>query len=107
MLRIGVTIGIKKDKIEEYKKLHAKVWPEVLENLTDLNFKNYSIYLHNNMLFGYMEYHGNDIERDNELMANNKKVQEWWRVCSPCHIPDPNRKKGEWWSVMEEVFHHE
>ncbi len=58
MLRIGVTIGIKDDKIEEYKKLHAKVWPEVLENLTELNFKNYSIYLHNNMLFGYMEYHG-------------------------------------------------
>ena len=67
MLRIGVTIGIKEDKIEEYKKLHAKVWPEVLENLTELNFKNYSIYLHNNMLFGYMEYHGNDIERDNQL----------------------------------------
>ena len=44
MLRIGVTIGIKEDKIEEYKKLHAKVWPEVLENLTELNFKNYSIY---------------------------------------------------------------
>ena len=104
MLRIGVTIGIKEDKIEEYKKLHAKVWPEVLENLTELNFKNYSIYLHNNVLFGYMEYHGNDIERDNQLMANNKKVQEWWSVCGPCQIPDPNRKKGEWWSVMEEVF---
>ena len=42
MLRIGVTIGIKEDKIEEYKKLHAKVWPEVLENLTELNFWNYS-----------------------------------------------------------------
>lgn len=107
MLRIGVTIGIKDDKIEEYKKLHAKVWPEVLENLTELNFKNYSIYLHNNMLFGYMEYHGNDIERDNQLMANNKKVQEWWSVCGPCQIPDRNRKKGEWWSVMEEIFHHE
>ena len=65
MLRIGVTIGIKEDKIEEYKKLHAKVWPEVLENLTELNFKNYSIYLHKNTLFGYMEYHGNDIKRDN------------------------------------------
>ena len=100
MLRIGVTIGIKKDKIEEYKKLHAKVWPEVLENLTELNFKNYSIYLHNNMLFGYMEYHGNDIERDNQLMANNKKVQEWWSVCGPCQILIQIEKKesgGQLW----------
>ena len=61
MLRIGVTIGIKEDKIEEYKKLHAKVWPEVLENLTELNFKNYSIYLHKNILFGYMEWMRNNI----------------------------------------------
>ena len=43
----------------------------------------------------------------NKLMANNPKVQEWWSNCKPCQIPDPNRKKGEWWTVMEEVFHHD
>ena len=51
MKRIGMMIGIKPEKIDEYKKLHDKVWPEVLENLTELNCKNYSIYLHNNLLF--------------------------------------------------------
>ena len=55
MIRLGMTLGIKEEKIEEYKKLHANVWPEVLENLTELNFKNYSIYLHKNTLFGYVE----------------------------------------------------
>ena len=54
MIRLGMTLGIKEEKIEEYKKLHANVWPEVLENLTELNFKNYSIYLHKNTLFGYV-----------------------------------------------------
>ena len=107
MIRLGMTIGIKKDKIEEYKKLHANTWPEILKNLTQLNFKNYSIYLHNNTLFGYMEYYGDDLERDNKLMASNPKVQEWKNVCQPCHDPDPYRKKGEWWSIMEEVFHHD
>ena len=52
MIRLGMTLGIKEEKIEEYKKLHANVWPEVLENLTELNFKNYSIYLYKNTLFG-------------------------------------------------------
>ena len=47
------------------------------------------------------------LDRDNKLMASNPKVQEWWSVCGPCQIPDPNRKKGEWWSSMEEVFHHD
>ena len=100
-------IGIRPGKIEASKELHRNVWPEILENLTDLNCRNYSIFLKNSVLFGYMEYHGNDIERDNLLMASNKKVQEWWSVCGPCQIPDPNRKKGEWWSSMEEVFHHD
>mgnify|MGYP003298609534 CR=1 FL=1 len=62
MIRLGMTLGIKEEKIEEYKKLHANVWPEVLENLTELNFKNYSIYLHKNTLFGYVEYHGDNLD---------------------------------------------
>ena len=80
---------------------------EILNNITELYFKNFSIYLHKNTLFGYMEYHGDDLERDNKLMAANPKVQEWWSLCGPCQVPDPNRKKGEWWSIMEEVFHHD
>ena len=34
MKRIGMTINILPEKIDEYKKLHANVWPEVLKNLT-------------------------------------------------------------------------
>ena len=59
------------------------------------------------MLFSYMEYWGDDYDRDMRLMANNKTVHEWWAVCTPCQIPMPNRKKGEWWAPMEEVFHHD
>ena len=100
-------IAIREDKIKEYKELHANVWPEVLKNLTDLHCKNYSIFLRNNYLFGYMEYHGRNYEKDMELMAQNEKVKEWWTVCKPCQIPLKNRKEGEWWSLMEEVFHHD
>ena len=107
MRRLGMMIGIKDSKIEEYKKLHSDVWPEVLENLTELNCRNYSIFLHNNVLFGYMEYHGDDYDRDMALMAANSKVQEWWTLCGPCQVPLANREKGEWWSLMEEVFHHD
>ena len=31
MKRFGMVIGIQPDKIEEYKKLHAAVWPDVLK----------------------------------------------------------------------------
>ena len=105
MKRLGMVIGIKKNKIEEYKKLHSEVWPKVLKNLTDLICRNYSIYI-GNLLFSYMEYHGNDYDRDMNLMAENKAVQEWWALCGPCQVPMRDKKNGEWWSPMEEVFHH-
>ena len=45
MKRLGMMIGIKEGKVEEYKVLHSNVWPEVLQNLTDLHCKNYSIFV--------------------------------------------------------------
>ena len=36
MIRLGMTLGVREDKIDEYKRLHANVWPEILDNLTCL-----------------------------------------------------------------------
>ena len=104
MIRLGMTLGIKEEKIEEYKKLHANVWPEVLENLTELNFKNYSIYLHKNTLFGYVEYHGDNLDRDNKLMASNPKVQEWEELMWNYQQALPQSEKGSKWVLMDKIF---
>ena len=46
MIRLGMTLGVREDKIDEYKRLHANVWPEILDNLTELNLKTFlSIYI--------------------------------------------------------------
>jgi L-rhamnose mutarotase len=105
MKRYGMLIGVNPDKIDEYKKLHAAVWPEVLKKITQCNIRNYSIYLKDNMLFSYFEYVGNDFDADMALMAADPKTQKWWTVCMPCQVPVPSRKAGEWWAGMEEVFH--
>ena len=39
MLRLGMTIGIRSEKIEEYEALHSNVWPEILKNLTEVSMK--------------------------------------------------------------------
>ena len=46
-----MVIGVKPEKIEEYKKLHAETWPDVLKMITQCNIRNYSIYLKDNQLF--------------------------------------------------------
>jgi len=44
MKRMGMVIGIKSERIAEYKKTHAAVWPEVLAKISDCNMRNYSIF---------------------------------------------------------------
>lgn len=108
MQRIGMVIGVKPETIEEYKRLHAAVWPQVLARISACNIRNYSIFLKEpeNLLFSFFEYHGTDYAADMAKMAADPKTQEWWAVCMPCQAPLDTRKEGEWWAGMEEVFFH-
>lgn len=105
MKRYGSVIGVNPQKIEEYKKLHANVWPGVLETIKGCHIQNYSIYLKDNMLFSYYEYTGDNYEQDMEKMSADPLTQEWWKFCEPCQRPLESRQEGEWWANMEEVFH--
>lgn len=107
MQRMGLVIGIAPDNIDEYKRLHAAVWPEVLEQIKNSNIRNYTIFLREpeNLLFGTWEYHGTDFEADMKKMAEHEVTQRWWSVCGPMQRPLESRAKGEWWAMMEEVFH--
>jgi len=107
MRRMGMVIGLAPGKAAEYKRLHAAVWPEILELISACNVTNYSIYLKEpeNLLFGYWEYVGEDFEADMRKMADNPRNKEWWSVCMPCQRPLETRAEGEWWAMMEEVFH--
>ena len=110
MQRYGSIIGLKRDKVDEYKRLHADVWPEVLKKIKECNIANYSIYLRelpdgNLYLFSYFEYVGEDFEGDMAQMAADATTQEWWDVCKPCQTPLSNCADDEWWADAEEVFH--
>jgi L-rhamnose mutarotase len=112
MQRYGSVIGLKPDKIDEYKRLHADVWPDVLKMIKQCNIRNYSIYLgeledNKYYLFSYFEYTGDDFKADMAKMAADPTTQKWWSFCEPCQSPIPTRKEGEWWANMEEVFHYE
>lgn len=109
MQRIGFVIGLKDDKIDEYKKLHADVWPAVLTMISQCNIKNYTIFLREpeNILFSYFEYHGADFTADAQRMAADPETQRWWDVCMPCQSPLETRAEGDWWASMEEIFHHD
>jgi L-rhamnose mutarotase len=42
---MGQVISLKPGAVAEYNRLHAAVWPEVLQVIRDANIRNYSIFL--------------------------------------------------------------
>jgi L-rhamnose mutarotase len=105
MQRYGMVLGVKPEKLDEYKRLHAAVWPEVLRLLAEAHVRNYSIFQKDELLFGYFEYHGENLTADFARMNAEPIVKEWYSVCSPCQEPLATRRAGEWWAQMDEVFH--
>ena len=107
MQRMGMVIGIRPEKIAEYKALHAAAWPGVLKRIAAANIRNYTIFLREpeNLLFGYWEYHGSDFAADMALIAADPETQRWWKLCGPCQSPLATRAPGEHWAFMEAVFH--
>ena len=106
--RFGSVIGLKKEKEQYYRKLHAEVWPAVLARIRKSNIQNYSIYITEiggkKYLFSYMEYVGNDFASDMRAMAEDPETRRWWKETDPCQVPLASRKPGANWSEMEMVF---
>jgi L-rhamnose mutarotase len=109
MQRMGMSLKLKPGTIDEYKRLHAAVWPGVLARISACNIRNYTIFLKEpeHILFAYWEYHGADFAADMAAMSADPITQNWWKLCSPLQEPFETRAPSEWWAQMLPVFHHD
>ena len=105
VLRFGQLGKLKPEKIEEYCALHANPWPEVLETIKQCNMRNYSIYLHGDLVFAYFEYVGEDFDADMEKMAADAETQRWWTHTHPCFETFSIRPDSEFYADMKQIFY--
>ena len=109
MRRCGLTLGLREERLEEYKRYHVKIWPEIEDAIRTAGIRNYSIYYRKGTLFAYWEYVGPEEEFEDRMaaLAAAPRMREWWDIMEPMQIPDEDRAEGEWWSPLEEVFHQD
>ena len=106
MRRYSQLIKLRPENKEEYIRYHADVWPGVLDRIAKCNIRNYSIFLHDDLLIAYFEYHGTDYAADMALMAADAETQRWWKIMDPMQEPLPEAKaQGTHWLEIPEVFH--
>jgi L-rhamnose mutarotase len=104
-IRFASVIALAAGAGEEYERLHAAVWPEVLSQIWRSNIRNYSIYRMDQLLFSYFEYIGTNYEADMADLARDPATKEWWALCRPLQQQIPGTAADEWWMAIPEVFH--
>lgn len=65
---------VRPGQIEEYKRRHDDLWPEMKKVLTEAGIRNYTIWNVGNELFGYYECemgieHAARVQRESEVVA--------------------------------------
>ena len=104
MKRVGFLLKVKEDKLDEYKKHHEQVWPEMLEALRRTGWGNYSLYMRKDgLLFGYFEA----VESFDASLAGMAKEEinaKWQEFMSP-YFENLSGAVDENMIELEEVFH--
>lgn len=102
--RYGMVTRLRPERREEYLRLHAEVWPSVERMLLDANIRNFTIFLHGDLLFGYYEYVGDDHEADQARIAADPESRRWHALTDPCQESlEPGSAAR--WAPMREVWH--
>lgn len=107
MIKYCFALDLKDDikLIEEYKKYHQKIWPEIINSIQSAGIENLEIYLTGNRLFMIIEVNDSfSLEKKTTMDLANPKVQEWENLMWKYQQKLPMAKKGEKWILMEKIF---
>lgn len=99
MARVAWTALVRPDRIEEYERAHAAVWPEVLALIKDAGVRNYSIYRWENRLFGY--YECDDPEEAQRKMEQGEREAGWTAAMAEMFEPEVAERGAD---SMPEIF---
>lgn len=102
MTRIGHVWRAKPGKIDEYRRAHATIWPELEQMLHEAGITSYVIYAWHDILFSHMEVADYDamVERFN----GDPVAQRWEEHMSDLIEYIESDPETGWPRVLDEVW---
>jgi len=92
MARYAWILEVRPGYEEEYKKRHDEIWPEMLEHLKEAGVRNYSIFRHGLMLFGYFET--DDLGSTIAYLRNDPVDARWSEWMAPIMKVEVDERTG-------------
>lgn len=108
MTRHVLTVDLRDNAaaVEEYRRHHQHVWPEVLSSLRRAGIRELEIYLLGRRLVMIVETEGADVRRAFAAhAASNPRVAEWESLMKSLQQPAADGVAADWWTLMEPLFH--
>jgi L-rhamnose mutarotase len=104
MTRVCFLLKVRADKLEEYRRRHQQVWPEMLEALRATGWHNYSLFLRpDGLLVGYLETP--DFEHARARMQDHAVNARWQAEMAPFFESLEHGVADASMMALEEVFH--
>src|SRR5947208_7319816 len=105
MKRVGFVLKVKPERLEEYKRHHEQVWPEMLQALRDAGWHNYSLFLNDDgLLFGYFET-PESLQAAQAGMAREEVNARWQALMAPYFENLGGSHPDQGLIELEEIFH--
>ncbi len=100
--RVCFLMRARADTLEEYKRRHAEVWPEMLDALRRTGWENYSLFARaDGLIVGYVET--DDFDAALDAMQGEAVNSRWQTEMAPLFeiaaAPDSSLDR------LEEIFH--
>ncbi|KIH97079.1 hypothetical protein LP52_21095 [Streptomonospora alba] len=103
MQRVCFLLKVKPDRLEEYRRRHAEVWPEMKAALSEAGWHNYSIFCRDDgLLVGYVETE--DFAAAQQAMAATEVNARWQAEMAP-FFEGLDGRPDEGMVPLTEVFH--
>ena len=86
---------LKPGTIEEYKKRHDEIWPELAEIIAAAGIYDYSIFLDEESLslFAVYKLRPGDTRRE---LASHPLMRRWWDYMAPLMVVETDNRPHEW-----------
>lgn len=104
MERVCFLLKVRAEQLAEYKKIHAHIWPEMMEALSNAGWCNYSLFVREDgLLVGYLE---TPSFRQALLRMKEQPINEKWQkeMMPYFEVPDGSAADDNMFR-LEEIFH--
>ena len=104
MPRICFRLQVDPARLDEYKRRHADVWPEMRAALSETGWRNYSLFLADDgQLIGYLEC--DDFAAAQSAMAATEVNARWQKEMAGFFVDLGVDRPDEGIAPLPEVFH--